>query len=96
MLALTVEEQMWAILDAGPADLIRLVVALAEKLNVYDLDAGEYDGHRKMYYDMPGGAGLVDLSTVLDEHDLATLREVLDTNVDVRRRPLAPPGVEDQ
>jgi hypothetical protein len=63
---------------------------------VYDPDAGEYDADRKVFYDMPGGAGLVDLSTVLDERDLATLREVLDTNVDVRRTPLALPGGEDR
>ena len=36
---------------------------------MYDPEAGEYDAQRKVFYDRPGGAGLVDLSTVLDELD---------------------------
>jgi hypothetical protein len=46
--------------------MVRLALALAEALDVYDPAAGEFDPTRRLYYDLPGGAGLIDLATVLD------------------------------
>lgn len=63
------------VLDVESGDLVRLVVGLAEELEVYDPDAAEFDKARPVHRDLPGGAGLVPLG--LDDHDLATLREVL-------------------
>jgi hypothetical protein len=52
---------------------------------VYDPAAGEFDPNRCLYYDFPGGAGLVDLATVLDAGPLDTLRFLLDTAAVMRR-----------
>jgi hypothetical protein len=69
-------DRVLSVLDIEDASaLVRLVVALADELEVYDPDAGDFDPDRPMHRDLPGGAGLVPLN--LDETDLATLREVL-------------------
>jgi hypothetical protein len=60
-------------------------LALAEALDVYDPAAGDFDPTRRLYYDLPGGAGLVDLATVLDAGPLDTLRFLLDTAAVMRR-----------
>jgi hypothetical protein len=80
--------QVAAVLDTGDVDLVRLVLGLAAELDVYDPTAGEFDEDRPMHRDLDGGAGLVPLN--LDPAALATLREVLDCDADVRRGVEAP------
>jgi hypothetical protein len=76
----TEEEWLYLSLWNGNAPgMVRLALALAEALDVYDPAAGEFDPTRRLYYDLPGGAGLVDLATVLDAGPLHTLRFLLDT-----------------
>jgi hypothetical protein len=72
-------------MDAGPPELVRLVIGLARALDVYDPEAGDFDAERTVFYDLPGGAALIDLWGVLSNDNLVTLREVLDCSVDVQR-----------
>jgi len=73
---------MW---NGNAPGMVRLALALAEALDVYDPAAGVFDPTRALYYDLPGGAGLVDLATVLDAGPLDTLRFLLDTAAVMRR-----------
>jgi hypothetical protein len=78
-------ERIAGLINAAPPSLIRLIIALAAAFKIYYSNAGEFDAARALWYDRPGGAGLVDLFGLLDEVDLDTLREVLDVAVDVQR-----------
>jgi hypothetical protein len=83
-----ITEEEWLHLSLWNGDapgMVRLALAFAEALDVYDPGAGEFDLNRRLYYDFPGGAGLVDLATVLDAGPLDTLRFLLDTAAVMRR-----------
>jgi hypothetical protein len=83
-----ITEEEWlhlSIWNGNAPGMVRLALALAEVLDVYDPAAGEFDPTRRLYYDLPGGAGLVDLATILDAGPLDTLRFLLDTAAVMRR-----------
>ena len=77
-----ITEEEWlhlSLWNGNAPGMVRLAFALAEALDVYDPAAGDFDPTRRLYYDLPGGAGLVDLATVLDAGPLHSLRFLLDT-----------------
>jgi hypothetical protein len=83
-----ITEEEWlhlSLWNGNAPGMVRLALALAEALDVYDPAAGEFDPTRRLYYDLPGGAGLVDLATVLDAGPFDTLRFLLDTAAVMRR-----------
>jgi hypothetical protein len=83
-----ITEEEWlhlSLWNGNAPGMVRLAIALAEALDVYDPAAGEFDPTRRLHYDLPGGAGLVDLATVLDAEPLDTLRFLLDTAAVMRR-----------
>lgn len=83
-----ITEEEWlhlSIWNGNAPGMVRLALVLAEALDVYDPVAGDFDPTRRVYYDLPGGAGLVDLTTVLDAGPLDTLRFLLDTAAVMRR-----------
>ena len=82
-----ITEEEWlhlSLWNGNAPGMVRLALALSEALDVYDPVAGEFDATRRLYYDLPGGAGLVDLATVLDAGPLDTLRFLLDTAAVIR------------
>ena len=83
-----ITEEEWlhmSLWNGNAPGMVRLALALAEALDVYDPAASDFDPTRGLYYDLPGGAGLVDLATVLDPGPLDTLRFLLDTTAVMRR-----------
>jgi hypothetical protein len=83
-----ITEEDWlnlSLWNGNAPGMVRLALALAEALDVYDPAAGEFDPTRRLCYDLPGGAGLVDLAAVLDAGPLDTLRFLLDTAAVMRR-----------
>jgi hypothetical protein len=83
-----ITEEEWlhlSLWNGNAPGMVHLALALAEALDVYDPAAGDFDPTRRLYCDLPGGAGLVDLATDLDAGPLDTLRVLLDTAAVMRR-----------
>jgi hypothetical protein len=83
-----ITEEEWlqlSLWNGNAPGMVRLALELADALDVYDPAAGEFDATRRLYYDLPGGAGLIDLATVLDAGPLHSLRFLLDTAAVMRR-----------